>query len=142
MRRQRSAGAEPPPAVILAAGNGARLGAKMSKPLAPLLGQSLIERSLRTCVTVGVRQFVVVVGQLEEEVRAHLGVLAKRLGVSIACVRAERWYLGNGASTLAAANQIGNRPFFLLMADHLLDPGILKNLLLLGRHRCRCGGTA
>jgi CDP-L-myo-inositol myo-inositolphosphotransferase len=130
MRRQRSVGAEPPPAVILAAGNGARLGAKMSKPLAPLLGQSLIERSLRSCVTVGVRQFVVVVGQLEEQVRAHLGVLAKRLGVSIACVRAERWYLGNGASTLAAANQIGNRPFFLLMADHLLDPEILSHLLV------------
>ncbi len=127
--RHRSVCAELPAAVILAAGQGTRLGVEMSKPLAPVLGQSLLERSVRTCATVGVRQFFVVVGHLEEQVRAHIEPLAARLDVSITCVSAENWRLGNGASASAAVSHVGNRVFFLLMVDHLLDPEILNNLL-------------
>ncbi len=122
--------AEVPHVVILAAGEGTRIGSNRPKPLVPLLGQTLLERTLRVCATVGVRQFVVVVGYREEQVRAQLGALGERLGVSIASVRAEDWWLGNGASTRAAAAQIGNRRFFLIMADHLVDSEILKKLLL------------
>lgn len=130
MRRHPSASAEMPPVVILAAGEGTRIDSNRPKPVVPVLGQTLLERTLRTCVSVGVQQFVVVVGCREEQVRAHVGALGERLGVHIACVGAEDWSLGNGASTLAAASHIGNRRFFLVMVDHLVDPEILKLLLL------------
>ena len=130
MRRHASSSADLLPVVILAAGEGTRLGSNMPKPLVPLLGQTLIERILRGCAAAGMRQFLVVVGHGEKEIRAHLGILAERLGVSVTCLRAEDWALGNGASTRTAASQIGNRRFFLVMADHLFDPEILKKLLL------------
>ncbi len=129
MTRHRSVCAELPAAVILAAGQGARLGVKMSKPLVPVLGQSLLERSVRTCATVGVRRFFVVLGYEEEQVRTYIDPLAARLDINITCVSAENWLLGNGASARAAASQVGNQAFFLLMVDHLLDPEILNNLL-------------
>ena len=130
MRRDLTVSAELPPVVILAAGEGSRLRSNMSKPLVPLLGQTLIERILRSCASAGVRQFVVVVGHMEDQVRGHLRVLEERLGVSVSCVHAEDWALGNGASTRAVASRVGNRRFFLVMADHLFDPEILNKLLL------------
>ncbi len=130
MSRRQSASTELPPVVILAAGEGARLRPDMAKPLVRLLGQTLIERILRMCVTAGVREFVVVVGHMKEQLRAHLGALEEGLGVSVTCVHAEDWARGNGASAHMAASQIGNRRFFLIMADHLFDPEILKKLLL------------
>ena len=57
MRRHQSACAELPPVVILAAGKGTRIDSSRPKPLVPLLGQTLIERILRICATVGVREF-------------------------------------------------------------------------------------
>ena len=119
-----------PPVVILAAGEGTRLRSNTPKPLVPLLGQTLIERILRSCATAGVQQFLVVVGHAEEKVRAHLGDLEEHLGVSVTCVGAEDWALGNGASMRSVAGQVGNRRFFLAMADHLVDPEILNKLLL------------
>ncbi len=130
MRRDVSLSAELPPVVILAAGEGTRLSSNMPKPLVPLLGQTLIERVLRSCATAGVQQFLVVVGHAEETMRAHLEALEERLGVSVSCVRAADWALGNGASTRSVASQVGNRRFFLVMADHLLDPEMLRRLLL------------
>ena len=130
MSRRQSASTELPPVVILAAGEGTRLRSDMAKPLVSVLGQTLIERILRGCVAAGLREFVVVVGHKEEEMRAHLGALEERLGVSATCVHAEDWALGNGASAYMAAGQIGNQRFFLVMADHLFDPEILRKLLL------------
>ncbi len=75
MSRDVSVSAELPPVVILAAGEGTRLRSNMPKPLVPLLGQTLIERILRSCATAGVQQFLVVVGHAEETMRAHLGAL-------------------------------------------------------------------
>ncbi len=129
MRRRPSACTEFPPAVILAAGQGTRLDSNIPKPLVRLLGQSLIERAIRTCARARVRQFVVVVGHEEERVRSHVDELCERLGLDVSCTKAHSWSLGNGTSTRAAANHVGNRRFFLLMADHLFDPEILERLL-------------
>ena len=130
MRRGVAVSAGLPPVVILAAGEGTRLDPNMPKPLVRLLGQTLIERILRSCATAGVQQFLVVVGHAEEKMRAYLGALEERLGVSVTCVRAEDWVLGNGASMRSVAGHVGNRRFFLVMADHLFDPEILNKLLL------------
>jgi len=122
---------EHPPAVILAAGQGRRMDSKVPKPLTQLLGQSLIERAIRTCASVGVRQFVVVVGHEAGQISSHVHKLCGRLGLDVSCVNAKNWSLGNGASTGAAAGHGYLRAprFFLLMADHLFDPEILKKLL-------------
>ncbi len=129
MTERRFTDPQHPPAVILAAGQGRRMDSKVPKPLTQLLGQSLIERAIRTCATVGVRQFVVVVGHEEEQVSGHVHQLCDRLGLDVCCANAHNWSMGNGASTGAAASHIRAQPFFLLMADHLVDPEILKKLL-------------
>ena len=77
MSSRQSASTELPPVVILAAGEGTRLRSDMAKPLVSVLGQTLIERILRGCVAAGLREFVVVVGHKEEEMRAHLGALGR-----------------------------------------------------------------
>lgn len=129
MTRLRTVRAELPHAVILAAGNGKRMDSGRPKPLVPVLGCSLIERCIRTCVTVGVRRFVVVVGYRGEEVRAFVETIAQRLGVSVRCVHSKNWPMGNGASLMAAEDWVDNRRFLLLMADHIIDPDILRKLL-------------
>lgn len=129
MTQHRFTSTQHPPAVILAAGQGMRMDSKVPKPLTQLLGQSLIERAIRACATVGVRQFVVVVGHEEEQVTSHVHRLCDRLGLEVSCANAYNWSMGNGASTGAAASHLRAQPFFLLMADHLVDPEILKKLL-------------
>jgi CDP-L-myo-inositol myo-inositolphosphotransferase len=105
------------------------MDSKVPKPLVRLLGQSLIERAIRTCASAGVRQFVVVVGHEEEQVSSHVHELCERLSLDVSCANAHSWSLGNGASTGAAASHLRAQRFFLLMADHLFDPEILKKLL-------------
>ena len=129
MTEHRFTSTRHPPAVILAAGLGMRMDSRVPKPLTRLLGQSLIERTIRACATVGVRQFVVVVGHEEEQVSSHVYQLCDRLGLDVSCANAHNWSKGNGASTGAAASYLRAQPFFLLMADHVVDPEILKKLL-------------
>jgi CDP-L-myo-inositol myo-inositolphosphotransferase len=105
------------------------MDSKVPKPLVRLLGQSLIERAIRTCASAGVRQFVVVVGHEEEQVSSHVHELCRRLGLDVSYANAQSWPLGNGASTGAAAGHLPAQQFFLLMADHLFDPEILRKLL-------------
>ncbi len=114
----------PTTAVILAAGLGSRLAClcDQPKPLAPLLGLSLIERAICTfALDLGIRRVIVVLGHGAEQLEARLRDVAARRGVSIECVRAANWQLGNGASALAVRDLVGEGPFFLAMADHLFD---------------------
>ncbi|MCZ6755657.1 MAG: NTP transferase domain-containing protein [Gemmatimonadetes bacterium] len=129
MTQRLFASTQCPPAVILAAGQGMRMDSEVPKPLTQLLGQSLIERAIRVCASVGVRQFVVVVGHQQDQVCRHVYRLGDRLGLDVSCATAHNWSMGNGASTGAAASHLRAQPFFLLMADHLVDPEILKKLL-------------
>ena len=45
------------------------------------------------------------------------------------CVVAADWRLGNGASALAASRVVEEEPFLLTMADHLIDPSLLEQVL-------------
>ena len=123
--------ATPPPAVILAAGEGSRLregGRDLPKPLIPLLGLTLLERSILSCVEVGVREFLVVVGHRKEESLPHLERLRERHDLTIRVVENPDWEAGNGTSVAACSPYVSG-PFLLLMCDHLFDPALLKNLL-------------
>jgi len=62
-------------AVILAAGEGKRMRAHFQepKPLIPLLGIPLIERNIRTLNKAGIREFVVITGKYDKEIKEYLG---------------------------------------------------------------------
>ncbi len=116
-------------AVILAAGEGSRLiphQAGPPKPVLPLLGLSLVERTVLACLKAGIRRFLFVLGHREEEVRAHVAEMAARRGCEVDFVTASDWRLGNGASALAAAEKVADRSFLLLMVDHRVDPSVIQ----------------
>ncbi len=117
-------------ALILAAGLGSRLRphTETPKPLTKVLGLTLAERVVCTLLDAGIRRFLVTLGHEAERIRAHFSDVAQRRGITIDFIEAEDWERGNGASALAAKGRTGEAPFFLVMIDHLFDPGIARAL--------------
>jgi len=117
--------------LIIAAGKGSRLKQQGdSKPLIPILGLPLIERVIRTAMEAGADDFLVVTGYQEELIRSFLVSLTDRLGCSITPIFNEDWEKENGLSVLKAKEYL-QEPFLLLMADHLFDPSIARELMAL-----------
>jgi len=117
--------------LIIAAGKGSRLRQQGDcKPLITILGLSLIERVIRTAMEAGADDFLVVTGYQEELIRSFLVSLTHRLGCSIAPIFNEDWEKENGLSVLKAKEYL-QEPFLLLMADHLFDPSIARELMAL-----------
>ena len=117
-------------ALIVAAGDGERLKnltKHKPKPLIQLLGLPLIERVILTAKQAGINEFVIIVGYLCDEIRARLGD-GSRYGVKINCIENREWKKGNGSSVLRA-KELLNENFILLMADHVFDGRILKELI-------------
>src|SRR5690606_22696011 len=119
-------------AVILAAGQGARLRALAPvKPLMPLLGMPLLERSIRTLQRCGISEIVIVTGYSHESIEEWLDAWAGRAPAEtrgIRIVHNPRWHdQENGASLLAAEPYISER-FLLLMADHVYVPELVGSL--------------
>ncbi|MCB9948413.1 MAG: NTP transferase domain-containing protein [Rhodospirillaceae bacterium] len=118
--------------LVLAAGVGSRLfpNASLPKPLAPVAGATMAEWVVRTLKTsIGAERFVVSVGHEADMVKAHFESIARRNGVRVSFVTAEDWADGNGASTLAAAEAMGDEPFVLTMCDHLYDASLPARLV-------------
>src|SRR3954451_22233512 len=99
------------------------------KPLVPVAGVALLERAVRGLVDVGVDEVVVVMGYRAEEIERFCAGLSVRLGVSVRCVRNNRFDEGNGRAVRAAEETLGGEPFLLVMADHVLDRSILSSLV-------------
>jgi len=117
-------------ALILAAGRGIRLTyltENEPKSLIKLLGLSLIERVILTGKQVGIDEFVVVLGYLGYRIRKKLGN-GNKYGVKISYIENKEWGKGNGISVLKAKESLKER-FILLMADHIFDFRILKELM-------------
>ncbi len=117
-------------ALIIAAGDGDRLGEltkKTPKPLIKVYGLSLIERVILTAKKVGFKEFYIVVGYLKDKIINYLKE-GKKLGVKINYIENNHWEKGNAYSLLSASKVLKER-FTLLMADHIFDYRILKGLL-------------
>lgn len=115
--------------LIIAAGKGTRLRAKGdSKPLTPILGVPLIERVIVSAMEAGVKEFFVVTGYKSEFVKSFLLDLSHRLGILITSIHNIHWEKENGLSVLQT-RQFIREPFLLLMADHLFDPEIARELM-------------
>lgn len=123
-------GAPPRVGVILAAGRSERLASITgggSKAILRVAGLSLVERAVRTLLTAGVRDIVVVVGYEAGPVAAVARRAAPR---AVRTVYAEDWELGNGASLSAAEPYVaGEELFVVVTADHVFGQGALEPLL-------------
>ena len=115
--------------LIIAAGQGSRLSQiGDSKPLIPLLGLPLIERTILTAQKCGFSDFCIVTGYNGKKVRLFLDQLAPRRNIKITHVINEEWEKGNALSILKAKHVLGDNNFLLAMTDHLFDDRILLSL--------------
>ncbi|MFQ5752515.1 MAG: NTP transferase domain-containing protein, partial [bacterium] len=129
----------PPPkqALILAAGLGRRQKENgTSKPLIHLLGLTLIERIILTAKKAGILDFLIVVGYNGDKIRKHLAD-GRKLGVKLEYIVNNKWQRGNGISVLKA-REFFHESFILLMADHIFDHKILKELRKTGLQQDEC----
>jgi MurNAc alpha-1-phosphate uridylyltransferase len=105
-------------AMILAAGRGERLRPLTDatpKPLIPVAGQSMLDRSMTRLGAHGVRTIVVNVHHLGEQIARHLDGRAR-------IVREER-LLETGGSVKNALPLLGDGPYFILNGDGLWRDG-------------------
>ena len=117
-------------ALIIAAGEGSRLGSLTKdepKPLIQLLGLFLIERVILTARQSGIREFIIVTGYLGERIKERLDN-GNRYGIKITYIENRDWQKGNGISVLKA-KELLNENFALLMSDHIFADRILKELI-------------
>jgi 1L-myo-inositol 1-phosphate cytidylyltransferase / CDP-L-myo-inositol myo-inositolphosphotransferase len=110
-------------AVILAAGEGSRLG-RSSKPLAEVAGLTLLERTVASVRTAGITRVVVVVGHAKEAVAEFVS----RRGLDVELVTNDRFSIGNGSSAVAGGQVVGER-FLLMMCDHLVEPDAIARMV-------------
>jgi choline kinase len=116
--------------LIIAAGKGSRLQSRGDiKPLVPILGKPIIERVIRNALGAGLREIYVVTGYKGPEVRAFLYTIAGQNNIPIKHVINHEWEKGNGLSVLKAKAHLKEK-FILMMGDHLVDPALLKNLIM------------
>ncbi len=115
--------------LILAAGKGSRIIAKGdSKPIIPLLGLPLIERTIVAAARAGLTDLYVVTGYNGERVAEFLANLSRRRSLSITTIMNPNWESGSGTSLLAAREWFDEN-FVLLMADHVFDETILSSMV-------------
>lgn len=128
------------PAVILAAGPGERLSRdekKPPKPLTPVLGLTLLERSILSCKEAGIDEIFIVLGYREEEIEPLTVEWTKKHQISITPVENHAWREGNGTSVLACSPYLSSS-FLLLMCDHLFDPQVIPPLIAEGNDKGAC----
>ncbi|HLS52114.1 MAG TPA: NTP transferase domain-containing protein [Burkholderiaceae bacterium] len=120
--------------IILAAGKGERLQTQgISKPLVTVLGIPLLEHNLRQSIALQPSEILIVTGHEHLAVEQWLTRwLAQQPTTpplpTIRCLYNEQWSLfDNGYSLRTAAPHI-QRPFLLLMADHLYSADLLQAL--------------
>lgn len=106
-------------AMILAAGRGERfrpITDKTPKPLLSAGGEPLIERHVLRLAAAGVREIVINLGWLGEQIKDSLGDGA-RYGVAIAYSQ-EGWpALETGGGVFRALSLLGNEPFVVVSGD-------------------------
>jgi CDP-L-myo-inositol myo-inositolphosphotransferase len=117
-------------ALIIAAGRGSRLGDITNdkpKALTPILGVTLIERTILTVKQADINEYLITVGYLGDKIKDILGD-GQRLGVRIKYIENDEWQKSNGISVFKAKELLSDR-FLLLMSDHIFDHRILQALL-------------
>lgn len=115
---------------MLAAGDGGRLGAHTAstpKPLVPIGGRPIISYTLDALRQAGVREAAVVLGYRGVQVRDAL--LGDTHGLRLDFAWNAEFHGGASLSLRAARACTGADPFLMVMADHMLSPGIVRRLI-------------
>ncbi|MGH2634258.1 MAG: NTP transferase domain-containing protein [Tepidiformaceae bacterium] len=118
-------------AVILAAGDGDRLGllsGDVPKPLVTLGGRPIISYTLDALRECDIERVSVVTGYRETQLRAALSA-AEAGGMSASFISNERFEEPASLSLRAAREACAEEPFLLVMADHVLSAPIVARLL-------------
>jgi len=109
-------------AMILAAGRGERLRPltdRIPKPLAPIAGEPLLGHQLRWLAAAGIRELVINLHHLGEQIEATFGDGAA-FGLQITYSR-ETELLETGGGIVNALPLLGDAPFLLLNGDIYTD---------------------
>ena len=117
--------------VIVAAGLGQRLSPLTlyrPKPLLSVLERPLIDYTIEAFARSGFEELGVVLGHNAEIMQRYLED-SDRYGIAISCLDNGQYLRGNGTSVYAARTFVGSEPFILAMADHLVSPHVLNELL-------------
>lgn len=107
-------------AVILAAGRGTRMGAltaEVPKPMLPVQGRPILEHILEGFASVGVEEFLIVVGYRHELIEEYFRNW--RLPIEF---RIQEPVDGTGSAARLAREFIGNDPFLFSFGDILCRP--------------------
>ena len=117
-------------AVILAAGLGKRLNSVsgfLPKPLVQFEGIPLLQRVMSGAKQAGIERFVIVIGHQGSMVRRWFAGSSLR-GTPVTWVENAEYHKNNGISLLKAKYAV-DRPFLLLMSDHIFEPATAASLL-------------
>jgi len=117
-------------AIVLAAGNGDRFrqSSPRSKLLTPIAGTPLLSRTLASAYHAGITTVHLVVGYDAARV-ADVAAASAPPGLRVHPHLNRDWQRENGVSVLAARTCLHDRPFALLMGDHLFEAEALRRLL-------------
>jgi MurNAc alpha-1-phosphate uridylyltransferase len=119
---------KPAKAMVLAAGLGVRmrpLTDRMPKPLVPVAGRPLLDHVLDKLAEAGVREAVVNVHYLPDQIIDHV---AARMLPHVTISDERDAVLGTGGGVVKALPLLGNAPFFHVNADTLWIDGVRSNL--------------
>ncbi len=122
---------QPTKAMVLAAGLGVRmrpLTDRMPKPLVPVAGRALLDHVLDKLAETGVREAVVNVHYLPDQIIEHVTTRAQP-HVTISDERDT--VLGTGGGVVKALPLLGDAPFFHVNADTMWIDGVRSNLMRL-----------
>ncbi|MBC7232626.1 MAG: NTP transferase domain-containing protein [Chloroflexi bacterium] len=114
--------------VILAAGKGSRiqpLNLYLPKPLLPVCNKPIIQYQLEDMRNIGVRDVIIVVGHLKEEIISYFGD-GSSLGLRIRYVEQQET-LGI-AHAVAQLEHVVDSPFILFLGDIFLVPKDLQSM--------------
>ena len=111
-------------AVVLAAGLGTRMSAKIPKPLLKVAGREILYRSLKILSELGVDEFIIVVSKKRELIEEFL----KRHGFKYKIVRNDHPERGNGYSFYLAKDYVDDR-FVLIMGDHVYEREFIERAI-------------
>jgi bifunctional UDP-N-acetylglucosamine pyrophosphorylase/glucosamine-1-phosphate N-acetyltransferase len=117
-------------AIVLAAGKGVRLEpftAKMPKHLLPVAGAPLIEHTLRSMRLAGIRDVLVVVHHMGDQISSSLGSGSK-LGLNVEYVD-QGGIFGTGHAMKMGEDFVGKEPFLVVYGDLAVHPRVFSELI-------------
>jgi NDP-sugar pyrophosphorylase family protein len=122
---KRRAPADPPKAMIMAAGLGTRLAPltdRTAKPMAPIVNRPVMEHILRLLTRHGVTDVCVILHHYADDIRGYFGD-GSAFGLQLT-YRFEDRLLGTAGGTGNFRDLLGNGPFVVVSGDALTDVDI------------------